>query len=60
MKHKKNKKLSWLKNHMSPYIGWSDTHSNLEVKKDGQSNYSFLKNKIKEKIILGIKFKWRF
>jgi hypothetical protein len=51
----KNKKKfkSWISEHVSPYADWND---NPNKNKD---NLTFTQ-KIKQKLILGIQFRWKF
>jgi hypothetical protein len=53
--------VRWILNHVRPQIDWSSHPSKVDVEQE--SNDSIISNcidKIKEHVILVIKFKWRF
>jgi len=63
MKHKPSKKTlsGWIVNHMSPHFGWQDYPVNYDIHKESSDDViTGLEDKIKDHVILGVKFKWRF
>jgi hypothetical protein len=63
MKHKPSKKTitEWIADHVRPHVNWSDYPDDYDVHEESSSNIiEGWKDKIKNHVVLGVKFKWRF
>lgn len=63
MKQKPSKKTfsGWILEHVRPHIGWANDPDGLDQDEKPQGNIiDEWKHKIKEHVIFGVKFTWRF
>jgi hypothetical protein len=52
----------WIKNHISPHIGYKDDSDKLYNNRESEitENEEDWKDKIRKNVIIGAKIKWRF